>query len=540
MVQYIKAAVISFSALAVIVPLSIAAFMYRGQYCQTRQLNTQLNEVLNQTILDKEELQARNADIAARLDSLKDAENTRNSLIASQKLIIELNGRLAELDSERMRLSSANASLSTRLDGATKELTKTLEELRSSRADSQINSLKKKIDDLTRSVGLKESTEATLRGELASLQKANRDLIGENEQAGKRIRALQEEPKPSQDISRLEQQIAALKNELDAKQQRLSELDRERASLIEKLSRQKTGPDREQLVEELTIEAKEYQKRIARLEKELQNSVDSPRKETENAGIASLYDKAKDQIHELSQLLVKKENQVEDAKRESFEAREKMIGLESQIAKLEARLSEQTAAAGKVRALEEEKMALSAKFRDLEASLAKKSELAESLQQNVIYLNEQLARTEGQMRDVQGKYSRTEEETREEIEKQKASFTEMNVLYTSLKAQLSQFSEALSQKETELARRREEIAAFKDELAKAATRSDRLEQELVEARQRQKETLDELVSAVKLNSVLQQRSAGMDTATPAYSTEEQRKATDLKRRIEIILEPEKK
>ena len=81
---------------------------------------------------------------------------------------------------------------------------------------------------------------------------------------------------------------------------------------------------------------------------------------------------------------------------------------------------------------------------------------------------------------------------------------------------------------------------------RARTRSIRwLEKELNETKERQRKTLDDLTQAVKLNAALQERIVGVSQALepeaePASVTpQDQQKASELKRKIEVILEPQK-
>jgi hypothetical protein len=65
----------------------------------------------------------------------------------------------------------------------------------------------------------------------------------------------------------------------------------------------------------------------------------------------------------------------------------------------------------------------------------------------------------------------------------------------------------------------------------------------LEAKESQKKLMGDLSAAVRLNSVLQERirfaPAGQDSVTFSSSPEDKRKADELKKKIEVILEPER-
>jgi chromosome segregation ATPase len=116
-------------------------------------------------------------------------------------------------------------------------------------------------------------------------------------------------------------------------------------------------------------------------------------------------------------------------------------------------------------------------------------------------------------------------------------------MYNSLKAQISQFSDAIALKEAEIENKRKEISSLREDLSSLKSRSAQLENDLLEAKESQKKLMGDLSAAVRLNSVLQERirfaPAGQDSVTFSSSPEDKRKADELKKKIEVILEPEK-
>jgi chromosome segregation ATPase len=194
---------------------------------------------------------------------------------------------------------------------------------------------------------------------------------------------------------------------------------------------------------------------------------------------------------------------------------------------------------------------LQSKLADLQNSVQQKTELAETLQKNLTYLAQQVSRKDDEMRAAQARYAATDSAGREELERQKSRYAEINTMYTSLKTQVDQFSEALNLKDSELDQRKKETAQYREEIAVLRARAESMERELAEAKDRQKKTMDDLIASVKLNTLLQDRARGEDMAgrTSAQRSFQgegsgggaaaQQKADDLKRRVEIMLEPSK-
>ena len=177
----------------------------------------------------------------------------------------------------------------------------------------------------------------------------------------------------------------------------------------------------------------------------------------------------------------------------------------------------------------------------MQGTVSKKNELVDSLQKNLEYLTQQLARKDEEVRSIETRLAKSDTGTKEELEKQKSRYEEINLLYNSLRTQVSQFSDALNQRESEIEQKRREIASLKEEMASLKSRYEILNEELAEARQRQRKTLDDLVAAVKLNTMMQEKITGVSIspAVKEIATEDKKKADELRRKIEVILEPQK-
>jgi chromosome segregation ATPase len=247
---------------------------------------------------------------------------------------------------------------------------------------------------------------------------------------------------------------------------------------------------------------------------------------------------SKEQDRKLSDILVKKELELESTRRNALEAGEKISALQSKIANLENTINTRQQTQDRIRELESERLGLESKLVDLQSSFGKKSELAQNLQQNVDFLNQQLAIRDKEKQSLESKLSGLDTDAKQELEKERARYSEVNTLYNSLKTQISQFSETLNAKAAELEQRNKDIYSLREELTGLKSRSMIMENELAETRDRQRKTLDDLIAAVRLNSILQERIA-TGASVPYATMDDKQKADEIRRRVEVILETPK-
>jgi chromosome segregation ATPase len=547
-----------FLVVAGIAAFASPVFYLATKYNSEKDLNYQINEVLNETLQEKEELQNYSSEIEQRLkesqdklDRLKDVQRMKESLDNAQQKIGEFNKELAQLIKERSELAAANVSLSARLENTNKELIRTLDQLKVSKQEAsklessgQSGVLRKKIEDLTRLQESKDSELGRLKEDLAKLQKTNQELIQNNKDLEKDLNEIEQKGSALQaratdlnvDISgqdvpvrELQKSVNQLKTSLSEKEDQIRELEAELAS---------AGATTR------TRSSKQLVSKVSELENQLyeaRNEIERLRAFKGSSGSREQYESAKEQIARLSELMVKKELELETAKRESLDSKEKAANLQTRITRLESDLSSNRTDSERVREIQREKLSLEARLSELQQTVSKKNELVDSLQKNLEYLTQQLARKDEEARSLETRLAKADTVTKDELEKQKSRYEEINLLYNSLRTQVSQFSDALNQRESDIEQKRREIASLKEEIASLKSRYETLNDDLAEARQRQRKTLDDLVAAVKLNTILQEKITGVSAspALKAIATEDQKKADELKRKIEVILEPQR-
>lgn len=531
-----------------------------SKYSGEKELNAQLNEVLNEALQDKESLQKYVSEIEKkineqeiRLSGLSDVERIKNAFQSAQQFIDQLNKKISEIDKDRLTLQNKNTGLATRLESTGKELSRFQEELRLSRTEvtkldaGQAGSLKRKIEELTRDNDFKKQDLSKLKEDLTRAQSASLALEEKNKELEKNIWDLQNQKGPAAQKmpnKEMQENIAQLKLTLVEKEDQIKELETELARLnsLPTKTAQRANKEQQKEIDNLEAANKELKRKISDFEEELNNAkseVNRLKARKESPEVNNLYENARGQVSRLSELLLKKELEIESVKKESFALKEKLIGLQTRLSGLENEFSISKVDSEKVKELERNKLSLDSRLSELQETAAKKSELVSSLQRNLEYLTGQLAKKEEEIRSVESQYAQSDTLTREEVEKQKSRYEEMNMLYNSLKTQVAQFSEALNQKESEVEEKRREMVSLKEEAAVLKTRSENLDKDLLEAKERQKKTLDDLVAALRLNTALQEKIMGIAPIKGSTKpiSEQQSKADELKRKVEVILEP---
>ena len=532
-----------FPVLGVLAAASLLAY-FLVQLHDERSVNEQINGVLNDTLKEKEQLQARVAEVErqiqekeARLNQLGDAAALRNSLDSAQKTIDQLTADLSAVNTERLSLQSSNVNLAGRLQATTKELARNIEELKTARdtlSRSDVVAVKKKSDELDKGLALKDQELAGLKVELNKLQQLNQDISRNNVAVQRKAQELggqagaRDAAAVNKTLNDLKQTVAQKDEQIRGLNARLDELA-DSGSLPSPAWQQKRVAD-------LVAKNTELAGRIRDLESQLAQDVQGTRSRQAVAGLES----AREQMNKMSDLLVRRELEIGATKKEALDAKEKLFAIQTRLSQLEVSAGQSKESAGKMRDLENKLFTMQTKISEMQDSLNQKTELADSLQKNMAYLTQQLARKDEEMRASQARYTSEGAGTQEELERQKGRYEEVNMLYNSLKTQVSQFTDALNLKEAELDQRKKETSAYREEIAALRSRTESLEKDLADAKDRQRKTLDDLVASVKLNTMLQEKMVGGSSQPAKGSTPQQQKADDLKRRIEIMLEPQGK
>jgi|GEM_PF-1022395 len=533
-----------------------------------KKISGQLNSLLNDAIKEKEQLQNsvsqiedRVKDRETKLSQLSDAQAIRDSLDNARKTIDELNKGLAKAISERAAIQESNINLKTRLENTTREFARAVEDLKNAkgeleRAQSGSQGVwKKKTDDYEKVVELKNRELGELKSGLEKLKAENENLLKANNELEKGMRDLDKKgaarkQNPADpaiadaNTSQLKESIKQLKVSLQGKDSQIRQLQLELEELNNgSLAGNSGSKAKQKFLESLDSANKELKKKISELEKDLSASrgeVYRLQSGNDTKKVAGLYESAKDQLSRLTELLLRKEQDIDSARKEALTAKEKLFSLQVKLSDLESGLAASKGNDSRLADLEKQNLSLQTRVNELQGGLDKKLELTDSLQKNLAFLTQQLARKDEELKSFQSRMSDVDSSSRTELEREKARYAEINLLYNSLKTQVNQFSDALNQKDAELEQRRKESLSLKEEIAGLKSRSSDLERELADAKERQKKTLDDLVESVKLNASLQENKAGglpPKEAVKAGSAGKD-KADELRRKIEVILEPQ--
>ncbi len=483
---------------------AVSLFSYIGaSYYGQKQISLQLNQVLDDTLKEKdrlqvsvEQLQAQLKDKEDQLASLSDVQGIRNALINAQSDIDNLNKELGKFNRDRAALQEANISLTTRLQNTTKEYMRTLDELKSAQGQAAKLSKgqspdKNKIDEINKIADGKNKELARQKEELDSLKASSQSLIANNKALEKKLKDLEY----SRGI--IAENAENLQGEIDTREIPSKKLQATITFLRGELSRK--------------------EEQIAALEDKLARQVAAGSKSGGAIGDRK-YEDIKADLDQLSRILIKKEIEIDSVKRDAMSAKEELIVLQTKLSGMQDSRANQE----KLKDLEKQKLILQSQLNQLQQELSKKNELVESLHKNI----DSLAMQKG------------------ELDKEKRRSEETNMMYNSLKGQISQFSDAISLKEAEIENKRRDILSLREELSSLKSRSAQLENDLSEAKEAQKKLMGDLSAAVRINSVLQERirsvPSGEDSVYPLSSPEDKKKADELKRKIEVILEPEKR
>ncbi|MDD4940714.1 MAG: hypothetical protein PHE65_02305 [Candidatus Omnitrophica bacterium] len=545
-----------------VVALVAGAVAYTGlMFRRQDAVKLQLNQLLQQAIEEKEQLQSTISAMEyqirereARLNELSDVQSIRQSLTQAQATIENINQELERVNRERIALQNSSLSSTSRLQNTTKEYMKALDDLKKAREEAarlakEQSPDKRKIDESSRLLQAKTDELAKVKADFAKQQKSYDELVAANKDLEKRVKTLESEKtsladrmrqldidveKQGSPLKAMRDTVEELKTQLSRKESQVKALQSELAKADEEAAvlRSRAGRAASQQVSSQDAQLK------AQLS-ELIGQLNAAREEMAALKKAPATSGSAEQDRKLSDILVKKEIELESTRRKARDAEDKIMSLESQIRNLENTLAVRQQTQERIRELESERLALESKLLDAQGALGKKSELSQNLQQNVDYLNQQLALRDKEKADLQAKLAGLDSVTKQDLEKERSRYAEVNTLYNSLKTQIAQFSQALDAKTAELEQRNKDVYSLREELTGLKSKVMIMENELTEARDRQRKTLDDLIAAVRLNSILQDRIAG-GASVPYADLDDKQRAEELRKKIEVILVPPNK
>jgi chromosome segregation ATPase len=500
------------------------AVAYAGVvYNRQDMMRVRLNDLLTETVEEKEQLQSTIASMESQirekegqLAQLQDVQSIRQQLAAAQTAVENLTKEFEKVNRERVALQESNLSLTSRFQNTTKEYMRTIEELKKAKDDiarlsREANPDKKKLDESTRIAQAKTQELAAVQADFAKQQQMYEQLVAANKGLEKKVRDLESERASL--TARMQQLDVDLSNQGSPLKNMRDSIDQLKTQLARKDSQIKTlEAELAKADEAAAVRARGGDTRTAARE--------APR--------------SAEQDQKISEILVRKEIELEANRKDALAAREKVMALEAKIANLDNALSARQQTQDKVRELESERLALQSKLTDLQVSFNKKSELSQNLQQNVDYLTQQLSTRDTEKKELVSKLAGLDVNARQDLDKERARYAEINTLYNSLKTQVSQFSDTLNAKTVELEQRNRDLYALREEVTGLKSKTMILENELADAKDRQRKTLDDLIAAVRLNSILQDRIAG-GASVPYANMDDKQKAEDLRRKVEVIL-----
>jgi len=541
------------------VAIVIGAVAYTGIVFKRQDtIRMRLNDLLKETVEEKEQLQSTISSMElqirekeGQLNQLQDVQSIRQSLASAQATIENINRELARVNRERAALQETNFSTTNRLQNTMKEYARTVDELKRAKEDiarvsKEMNPDKKKLDEIERTLEAKSQELNKLKGEAAQQQKQYDQVLVVNKALEKKVKDLESEKtalsermrkldidvsKQGSPLKEMRDTIDQLKVQLSRKENQIKALEVELAKADEASARSARG-GRTASSEAPSGQDTQLKQQLT----QLINQLNTAREEMTKLKQTKDQPSSAEQDRKLSDILVKKEIELESTRREARDANDKIMSLQSKISNLENTIATRQQTQDRIRELESERLALESKLADVQSSISKKTELSQNLQQNVDYLNQQLSSRDREKKELEAKLAAIDSNAKLDLEKERARYNEINTLYNSLKTQISQFSDTLNAKTVELEQRNKDVYALREELTSLKSKSMIMENELSDTKDRQRKTLDDLIAAVRLNSILQERIAG-GASVPYANMDDKQRAEELRRKVEVILVP---
>ncbi len=546
-------------------------------YYSQKQMTVQLNQVLDDTLKEKEQLQNSIVQIEnqlkeknQRLAELSDVEMIKTSLNNARKIIEDLNNELAKVNNERASYQNANISLKTRLENSSKEYMSAMSELKTAqdqlfRLNKEQSPDKRRLEELNRHIADKNQEISRHKDELDSLKSSSVALAADNKILEKKLKDLESSRNSLQaklesmkgdiggretPLRQLQVTIASLRTELADKEEKILELEEKLARQLEQGAETvsvsaKSDPKSQKILDQMRQNNQDLKDKIAQLNEQLDNERSRSAKLASSAKSPDQrkFDEVKVEMERLSGILIKKEFEIDTAKKDALASKEELVALQGKLASAQDNLYTSRVNQEKLKELENQRLTMQSQLNQVQQDLLKKNELIESLQKNIDYLTLQVEKKDREKAQLDARLSLLESTSKGEIDKEKKRSEEVNMMYSSLKAQISQFSEGISLKEAEIENKRKEISLLREESSSLKTRLAQLENDLYESRENQKKIMGDLSAAVRLNSVLQERfryaPSGQEPMDFNSSSEDKKKADELKKKIEVILEPER-
>lgn len=497
-------------------------------------------------------------------------QNFQGDLITAQMALKETHKKLNNLVGEKVNLENLNYNLETRLKNTTAELTKTLEELRNTREtlggiDAQY---KTKLAQLAENIKIKdvefqkilerlkvqETDLAQLRASEKNaseiLRKAQYEQTALEKKAGELNRVLADKEKQiaskDEELRKREIELGVTRKDLNAAKSRTST---RRAEEAEKkvFSLEKSKAELEAQIEELRSRSSGIQGEVSGYERKV--SLLNQALSEKSAALK------KGEFEILSQ-----KETIEVLRRELTDLRSRSSGLsDMQPAISEATLSLEK----KIRQLEEDKMRLEEKLR--KTSLVRRAEKSQVAprdsadifaDRNFRILTETLVKREEELSALRQEVEslRSDKKFRESGSGLKEKrLNEMEILVTTLTKQLGDYAASLEKKDMQLKAANAQVNSLMEEVEAQKIASIALRRDLAQTRGKQEKTFQTLTQIMSLNADAVENSGNdeeifeeggssapaSEIETKAAQAQARRRAEELKKQVEVFLDPER-
>ncbi|MFA6216211.1 MAG: hypothetical protein WDL87_00955 [Candidatus Omnitrophota bacterium] len=503
----------------------------------------------NQILPLREKIEKLSLSSQGKDEELAQAKKELKELQGERQINKLLEKKVKDLETEKSSLLSKISEFQqtvSRQSGPLKSLEENISQLNAELAQkrSQISSLQAEFTQLNSAKFTQEKQARQYQDSITSLETANRNLKSQ-------LAMLSDElSKKRQELDAQKTESARLKNDVADLKARLGTVDEELSGSKQSVRRVRDWESGRSVSEDSLRQAQDeissQDTLIAKLnaEKErLSASLERLRvNKSGNPAVSAEIENTSGQVRQLADIMIRKELELDKVKTELSLSKDKMLSLQNKVGELENNQKASLDNKEKVRDLETQKLSLQAQLNDAQSALVKKEEISTSLQKNLDYLSQQILRKEEEKRSLENNLAAiqaSKASTQEELAKQQSHVDEVNLLYNSLRSQITQLTQLLNDKEAELKQKNRELGSLRQEIAGLRVRSEKLQEELAATRDLQKKTIDDLASAVRINALLQNKinTNSYGNESPDIFSKDKQDAEELKRKIEVILEP---
>ncbi len=540
----------------VVVVLLAAAVVCGGllyMIAREHSLNTRLAGTVaalrgQQTKLEetRERLEKALKDTQAELETAN-THNYRVEMLEMQDAFKEANQNLNKFIRERAELENTNLILESRLENTTKELTRTIDDLRLAQQTlgGVENPYRAKMAQLSENLKNKEQEYMNLQGRLDEAQRALMAYQAQGEDYSQGARKYQERLEVlNQNIVTLKKELAQKNRLLVQKEAALAELEGERETARSAVPRQEAA------TKSLESDRRAVEAQIFELNLEL-----SAQQETAAALQRDLAD-ARGKLSEREQVLAQKERALSEGQVEMDRLKDEMAALRSgkemlsesaqDVKKVRRDLDR------KIRDLEKENASLEKRLAETQARLGSRRGGEDPFKdRNLRLMTEQLVKKEEEIQALSEEVAALTKEKKgweKSFGPREKHMAELEILVKALTKQLGDYASMLEKRDAELNSRAKEIASLTEDLEAQKAAALAVQKELAESRARQEQTLQKLTQLMSMNTEgvgpddmkfdLYEPASGRaaDRQKEGSSADARRRAEQAKRQVEVLME----